>query len=98
MKLTVRRTGGKLSDHQILTTEDMREIGLLARERILRRTAAGKDATGASFRPYSEIYAARKAKELWASGSVDLTVSGDMLGSLVITDVSPIRVELGWTR
>lgn len=73
----------------------MREIGLLARERIIRRTQGGKDESGAPFQPYSPAYAARKSAELGGS-TVNLTVSGGMLRTLQIVDVSDTKVTLGW--
>jgi hypothetical protein len=50
--VTVNKTRFKLpSEIKITNKELMTEIGLLARERIVRRTAAGKDAEGQSFQP-----------------------------------------------
>jgi hypothetical protein len=80
--------------------ELMREIGLLAREKILRRTASGVDSSGDPFKPYSEGYAKQKGKALGASagGTVNLQASGDMLNALTITDVGDEHVELGFSR
>ncbi len=80
--------------------ELMREIGLLAREKILRRTASGVDSSGDPFKPYSEGYAKQKGKALGASagGAVNLQASGDMLNALTITDVGDDFVEIGFNR
>jgi len=80
--------------------ELMREIGLMAREKILRRTASGVDSNGAPFTPYSEGYAKQKGKALGASaaGAVNLQASGDMLNALTLTDVGDDYVEIGFSR
>lgn len=76
--------------------EVMREVGLLAREQILRRTAEGRDADGRPFAPYSESYAELKAKEL-GTRDVNLQVSGRMLDGLRIVEVTDTSVTLGFT-
>jgi hypothetical protein len=83
----------KLTDRQL-----MREVGLLARERIVRRTISGRDAKGGSFQPYSPAYAERKAKEGLGGGQVNLQVSGAMLNDLQITEVTDESVTLGWVK
>ena len=74
----------------------MREVGLLARERILRRTAAGQDSEGQAFRPYSQKYAEQKAAALGSTGGVNLQVSGGMLNAITIVEVTDDSVELGF--
>jgi hypothetical protein len=74
----------------------MREIGLLVRERVVRRTRSGIAATGARFAPYSAGYALQKAKALRGSGTVNLTVSGDMLNKLVLSEVTETSVTVGY--
>lgn len=91
----IKRTIPDLSREPLVTRETMREIGLLARERIIRRTIAGKDEQGQAFRPYSPEYAERKAKEL-GGGGVNLQVSGAMLNALTIVDVTDRSVTLGF--
>ena len=81
---------------KVVTRELMREIGLLARERIVRRTISGKDAEGQPFEAYSERYRLRKAKEL-GGGTVNLQVSGAMLNGLQIVDVTDRSVTLGFS-
>lgn len=95
MPVVIKRTIPDLSREPLVTRETMREIGLLARERIIRRTIAGKDENGASFRAYSPEYAERKAKEL-GGGGVNLQVSGAMLNALTIVDVTDRSVTLGF--
>lgn len=99
-KVEVTRSFGSLEDLQVVTAEDMREIGLLAREQILRRTLRGTDVHGAAFQPYSEGYAKAKDKALGTT-AVNLQVSGGMLNDLTIVavDVQPEKasVTLGWT-
>lgn len=95
--VTVERNFKSLVDLELVTTEDMRELGLLARERILERTAQGVDANGVPFAPYSAGYAKQKAAAL-GSGPVNLQVSGNMLNHLTITDVTDESVTLGWAQ
>lgn len=94
--VTVTVTGKRLSDIPLSSEELMREIGLLARERILRRTAAGVDANDAPFAPYSAKYALRKAKEV-GPGPVNLQLSGGMLGAITIVEVTTNSVTLGFS-
>lgn len=63
----------------------MRDVGLLARERIIRRTIAGTDEDEGTFAPYSPGYAARKAQAVGGSGVVNLQLSGAMLNAIVLT-------------
>jgi hypothetical protein len=95
--ITVRRTIPDLARFAdtVVDRSLMREIGLLARERIIRRTAAGKDERGQPFRPYSAGYRERKAKEL-GGGTVNLQVSGAMLNALTIVEVTDRSVTLGF--
>lgn len=93
MGVTVRVNFKPLADFPLSTTELMKEIGLLARERILRRTASGRDEHDAAFKPYSAAYALQKAKEL-GPGGVNLQVSGAMLNAIVVTKVTEKSVTL----
>jgi hypothetical protein len=76
----------------------MREIGDMAITAIRARTRHGRDSSGQAFAPYSPQYAKRKADELGASDTPNLTVSGDMLNTLQIIDVQDDAVTLGWRR
>lgn len=69
---------------EIVTPEIMQELGLLAREAIIRRTAAGIDAEGKAFEPYSPEYAKQKQQALGTGGTPDLQVSGRMLNDLQV--------------
>jgi len=97
MAVTVRQNFRPLASIQLTDKALMREIGLMARETIVRRTLAGQDATGTAFRPYSAGYRTRKARELGAGG-VNLQVSGDMLNAIVILEVTDNSVTLGFKR
>lgn len=96
MKITVSRSWN-LAELELVTADDMREIGLLQRERIVRRTMGGVDMHGAAFHPYSKAYAAQKG-----STFVNLQVSGNMLNHLQVVEVSSEpgrkRVRLGWVQ
>lgn len=94
--ITVRRNFGPLVDLQLSTKALMREVGLLARERIIRRTISGQDEHDQRFAPYSPLYAERKAKELGRAG-VNLQVSGAMLNAITVTDVTDTSVSLGFS-
>lgn len=96
MPMTLTKSFGRLADLPLVDRAFMREVGLLARERILRRTLAGQDQAGAAFAPYSPSYLAIKAKELGTT-AVNLQVSGRMLQGLVITDISENSVTLGFS-
>lgn len=95
--MSVTRNFGPLDEIPLTTREIMREVGLLARERIVRRTRQGIGTDGSAFHPYSASYAAVKAKELGA-GRPNLTVSGAMLNDIVILTVTDDTVELGFSR
>jgi len=72
-----------LDELKFLTRDDWGRVGRLARERIVRRTLEGRDQHDNSFAPYSEGYAAAK-REMGASGSVDLQLSGEMLRAITV--------------
>ena len=97
-KITVSRNFTTLTDLAQPTAEDMRQIGLMVRERIVRRTRQGLDADGMAFAPYSPEYAKRKAASLGSASPVNLTVSGAMLNQLQIVKVEPGKVTLGWVQ
>lgn len=96
MSVTVSRNFAPLTSIRPTTKELMREIGLLARERIIRRTISGQDEHGASFTSYSPSYARQKAKEL-GGGGVNLQVSGAMLNAITIVEVTDTTVVLGFS-
>jgi hypothetical protein len=86
-----------LDELQLPTKEMMQEIGLLMRERIVRRTMQGIGPDDQAFEPLSPGYAERKQRELGTSRP-DLTVSGNMLNDLTIVDVGEDFVTLGWNQ
>lgn len=86
----------QIGDVQFSNPEIMRELGLLARETIRRRTQRGISADGTPFAPYSLGYIKQKAKALGKASPVDLTASGGMLNGLQIVEVTPNRVTLGF--
>lgn len=103
VQVTVERSFGPLDELPLTTAEDMREIGLLVRERIVTRTRQGIGADGQPFQPYSAAYALQKEHSLGSVfrahggyGTVDLTVSGAMLNQLQIVAVTENSVTLGW--
>lgn len=95
--MSVSRNFGPLDQIPLTTRSIMRDVGLLARERIVRRTRAGRDTFGQPFRAYSQGYAARKGAELGTTRP-NLTVSGAMLNDLAVLRVDENHVLLGWTR
>jgi hypothetical protein len=95
--VTLSRNFPELDTLELTTIEDMREIGLMARQQILARTISGLDADGAAFAPYSQSYADRKRAVLGTS-TVNLQVSGNMLNHLGIVKVEADSVTLGWNQ
>ncbi len=92
MPVVIARNFGPLDEVELTTRELMREVGLRARELILRRTAAGTDAQGRPFTPYSEGYAKRKG-----TSRVDLKLSGAMLNAITIVETTDDSVTLGFS-
>ncbi|WP_291981920.1 hypothetical protein [Luteitalea sp.] len=88
-----------LATRRLIDAAVMREVGLMAIRIIQARTRQGRDADGQPFAPYAEGYAKAKAAAGYAgSGTVNLTLSGDMLNALQIIEVTDVSVTLGWTR
>jgi hypothetical protein len=94
--VTVSRNFQSLADLDLTKAEDMREIGLLMRERIVRRTQEGQGPDG-PFTPLSDGYAKQKQAALGTSRP-DLTVSGNMLNDITIVAVDDDSVTLGWNK
>jgi hypothetical protein len=99
VEIRVTRNFGSLEDLELISAEDMRELGLQARELIVRRTLQGVDADGQPFASYSTGYAKRKRQAL-GTDQVNLQVSGNMLNQINITavecDGTSGHVKLGW--
>lgn len=71
-----------------------RQLGLLLADKIKERTRDdGKPLTGGTFTEYSEKYAKRKGV---APSDVDLTLFGDMLDSITVTDVFSDSIVIGF--
>jgi hypothetical protein len=66
-KVSITRSFPSLPDLKLVSKEDMREIGLLARERIITRTLRGQSVDGGAFAPYSAGYADLKRSALGTS-------------------------------
>ena len=81
---------------RFVNADVMREVGLLARETIRRRTARGVSADGTPFQPYSAGYAKAKGGALGGGGTVNLAVSGAMLNALQVVGVTENTVTLGF--
>jgi hypothetical protein len=101
VKIFVERIGVPLDQLELITREDLRELGLLARERIVRRTRQGLGPDGVPFEPLSPEYAKRKRAAL-GQDKADLTVSGNMLNDVAVTNIvltdDEAYVELGFTE
>ncbi len=95
--MSVTRNFGPLDQIPLTTKAIMREVGLMARERVVRRTREGKTTENAVMQAYSPGYAARKANEL-GSSKPNLTVSGAMLNDIVLQDVQDDEVTLGFSK
>ena len=97
MTITIRRNFGPLEQIALTKAPVMREVGLLARERIIARTRRGLSAEGQPFRPYTRAYAAKKQAATGSSAPVNLTLSGGMLDAIVVTDVTDDSVTLAFS-
>ena len=84
MGVTVRRNFAPLTSIALFTVEDWRQIGLLARDRIVRRTGQGISVDGSPFAPYSEGYAKTRRANAMDSAKVTLQVSGAMLREIQV--------------
>jgi hypothetical protein len=84
MGMTVRKTNLDFRDVRFTTREDMAAVGQMLMRRIVDRTARGVDAEGNPFAPYTTEYGEAKRKAIRSSGTVDLTVSGEMLRAMTL--------------
>lgn len=96
-KIAITRNFKSLPDLALVTKSDMRDVGLLARERIIRRTLRGESVSGAAFAPYSKGYAETKRAAMGTS-QVNLQVSGNMLNQMGIVELTDTTVTLGWNQ
>ena len=88
MAVTIRRNFPPLKDLTFSDRGLIREVLLLLRERIIRRTLSGRDESGAAFRRYSPTYKKQ--------GTVNLQDTGQMLQGITPTRVQERRGELGF--
>lgn len=95
MPITIEISGESLRDITFSTADLMREIGLLARETIYRRTITGVG-VNRPFRSYSPGYARWKTKNLGSASPVNLQVSGQMLNAMQIVEVTDKSVSIGF--
>lgn len=95
--VTVTVSGTPLSDIELSSEELMREVGLLARERIIRRTLSGLDVNDSGFDAYSPGYYKAKQKEVGVASPVNLQLSGGMLNAITIIEVTKNTVSLGFS-
>jgi hypothetical protein len=96
MPVTVRASFDVGEAFAVSDESVMRDVGLLARELILRRTARGVSADGSPFAPYSPGYIKSKSRAVGLAAPVNLRASGAMLNALQIVEVTKDRVVLGF--
>jgi len=84
----------KLAGIPLSNTRLMRSIGTAIVGRIRARTQSGRDVDGRPFRALSPGYRRQKQKHL-GSGAADLTVSGQMLNSM-LAKPSPTSVRIAF--
>jgi hypothetical protein len=93
MGVLVRNRVGDLANVARTTREDMQDLGLLARERIILRTRQGRDGNNVPFQPYTQAYADQRAKEGLSRSNVTLELSGGMLNGIkIIAGTSKVRL------
>jgi hypothetical protein len=86
-----------LSRRNVISNSLLSEIGLYIESSILLRTAAGKDANGKFFEPYSPKYRLFRSEQGRPINRVDVNFFGTMLSSLTHT-VFDDRVEVFFMR
>ena len=64
------------------TDDEMREVGTMLVQRIIRRTRRGNDYKGRPFKPYSDAYHALRDRKGRNTEPVSLTYNGKMLSSM----------------
>lgn len=93
VEVRIRSLRERLTDEQriaLLRRAAANAIGI-----IKRRTVKGVDVNGAAFAPYSKEY--ERLKSGTGRGTdVNLTLTGNMLGSMVILDITPERALIGF--
>ncbi len=80
-------------------TDDIKAaFGQAVIDKILDRTAEGKDVNGRAFKKYSKDYAESLAFKAAgkSEGDVNMSQHGDMLGLLDITEEKGSKIKVGW--
>lgn len=102
----------KLSETEVSQTFDLKEltgldmsefpeakeaIGQAFIDKIVERTQAGKDVDGDSFDKYSKVYKESLGFQAFGkTNKVNLTQSGEMLGTLDIIENKGNKIKIGW--
>ena len=88
----------KLLGEKVPQSEDFKDaVAQRAIDIILERTDAGRDWRGKAFKKYSESYKDSDDFEAFGkSSSVNLSLTGDMLGLLDKINDTRDKIELGW--
>jgi len=85
---------------QEVTDQSLREeIGQAIIDKIVERTQSGKRLGGGSLKGYSKAYKESLAFKVTGkneSGPANLTLTGDMLGTLDIKDDTETKLKIGW--
>ena len=79
------------------TTSDMKKIGLYVRQQVTERVLKGLDVNDRMMKPLSKAYKAKK-EAMGQPGIRNMQLSGAMLGSMDVVEVSASRVVVGFDR
>lgn len=78
---------------EIPSERTARQIGRAIIEQIQLRTESGRDVNGQKFEKYSKEYAEKKGV---SRDSVDLLLTGSMLGNMQVVSSTKNTVTIGW--
>jgi hypothetical protein len=79
------------------TTSDMKKIGLYVRQQVTERALKGLDVRDRTMKPLSKSYK-KKKEAMGQPGIRNMQLSGAMLGSMDVVEVSAGRVVVGFDR
>lgn len=96
MSIRVRRNFPRLDKLVAPDRGIIRDLLLLTRERIIRRTLSGRDESGNSFRPYAASTKRQRARRGKSTSTVNLQDTNTMLGGIAILQVTARRGRLGF--
>lgn len=73
-------------------------IGQALIDRIIERTESNTSVTGGKLKAYSKEYIASDEFKAFdkSAGDVNMTLTGNMLGTLDIVDITGSKIKLGW--